>query len=303
MALFRKKKNKEKTKVNEDITGQSVTIRIFRDLGSNVPRLVVEFEATEKRDSFGGLVIESNKYNFLEDVEFQKADIFNQLTTVLEISDKSKEEKLKLIDKKIRHQKKLLNYLDKFVELNSLYSYPDEKYTLSCLTVLYDYVKNISEGKGSYFTIEKGKRVYSFVKKNGQYHPIWHGISDHTTHPSYVNKHKIKQQEDEIFKSEWGEFFRKNIAPGSILIAGLILILLTGIMVYGIFHVMDKSQTLDQQINSNAIQCAEQYSRITSQMNELIEIEVLGKALNRSLEQDPQRFDQINDEVVQLEVG
>jgi hypothetical protein len=281
VGLFRKKK-KENTEDVSGISSQDITIKIFRDLGSNVNTCVGEFNALEKRDSFGGMVIENAKINFLEDVDFEKEEIFDELNILLRIRNKNKKESLDILSKKIVEQKKKIKYLEKFVELNAVFNYPDEQLLLRHLTVLYNHIQNIPNERGSFFTFEKGRRVYSFVKQNGQYHPIWHNVANYTTYPDYTRKHKIANLETEIFKTEFGEFLRKYAAHGSLAMMAIILcILILGVGWAGL-QVMDKSKALDVAAQKSSLECVNQYNEINKQIGQLIENEVLGPLIKLS---------------------
>jgi hypothetical protein len=253
VGLFRKKK-KENTEDVSGISSQDITIKIFRDLGSNVNTCVGEFNALEKRDSFGGMVIENAKINFLEDVDFEKEEIFDELNILLRIRNKNKKESLDILSKKIVEQKKKIKYLEKFVELNAVFNYPDEQLLLRHLTVLYNHIQNIPN----------------------EYHPIWHNVANYTTYPDYTRKHKIANLETEIFKTEFGEFLRKYAAHGSLAMMAIILcILILGVGWAGL-QVMDKSKALDVAAQKSSLECVNQYNEINKQIGQLIENEVLG---------------------------
>lgn len=266
------------------MSSQNIKIKIYRDLGSNVNTCVGEFDAIEKRDSFGGMVIENSNINFLEDVDFEVEDIFDELNILLKIRNKNNDESAEILSTKIILQKRKIKYLEKFVELNALFNYPDEQTLLRNLTVLHNHVKNISSDRGSFFTFEGGKRLYSFVKQNGQYHPIWHNVDTYTTYPDYTRKHKIANIETEIFKSEFGEFLKKYAAHGSLALMAIILgvlILATG---WAAFEVMDKSRSLDATAQKSSLECVNQYSAMNIQIAKLMQNEILGPLINESVE-------------------
>ena len=284
MGIFRKKKADQKESMS-GLTAQDIIIKIFRDLGSNVPSCVGEFNALEKRDSFGGMVIENSKINFLEDVDFEKEEIFDELNILLKIRNKDMKQSLDILEKKKKKQKKKIKYIERFVELNALFNYPDEQNQLRHLTVLYNHIKNIPNDRGSFFTFEKGKRCYSFVKQNGQYHPIWHNVNNYTTYPDYTRKHKIANNETEIFKSEFGEFLRKYAQHGSLALMAIILAVLIIAVSWGGFKVMDKSRNLDAIAQQSSFECINQYSAINTQITKLIQNEILGPLINESVKE------------------
>lgn len=283
--IFRKKKKKESKDSVSGISSQNITIKIYRDLGSNVNTCVGEFEALENRDSFGGMIIENKKMNFLEDVDFEKEEIFDELNILLKIRNKNRLESLASLERKITTQKKKIKYLERFVELNALFNYPDEQLFLRHLTVLYNHIKNIPNERGSFFTFEKGKRSYSFVKQNGQYHPIWHNVANYTTYPDYTRKHKIANLETEIFKSEFGEWMRKYSQHAGLLMMAAIFALLIIAVGWGGFKVMEQSRTLDATAQASSLECVNQYAAINLQISKLMRNEILGPLINDSIEE------------------
>lgn len=282
MFPFNKKKKESKSEFS-GISSQEIIIKIFRDLGSNVPTCVGQWDAIETRDSFGGMVIENKKINFLEDVDFNKKEIFEELNILLKIKNKNKQESLKILEQKIITQKKKIKYLERFIELNAIFNYPDEQGLLRNLTVLYNNINNITNDRGSFFTLENGKRCYSFVKQNGQYHPIWYSVDNYTTYPDYTRKHKIANNETEIFKSEWAEFLRKYSTHGSIALMAIILAILIIAVGWGGFKVMEKSRTLDSIAQTSSMECVNQYNEINKQIGQIMENEIIAPLLNESL--------------------
>lgn len=286
MGLFKKKGKKTKDlKRNEmgTISGDQVTIKIFRDFGSNVNQRIAKFYANEVKDGYGGLLFSNQSKDFSEEVEFQKDDIYREMKVLLDIRNLSKENQLKSIKKKIDKQRKILAYLDRHVILNGTYNYIDEKLKLRDYNLLYNHINNINETMGSFFVIEGGKRVYSFVSKDGFLYPIWHGVDHYTSYPDYVRKHKIKNKEDEVFKFEWGAFFKDNMPVMSVIVIIAVFGLLTMGNMYWTYQNYQASHDMDLIAQRGAIECQNTASLLTSNIIKLLDIKVIQKAIEGSV--------------------
>ena len=106
-------------------------------------------------------------------------DVYREMQIILEFKNKSKADKLDILQKKIDKQDKLLRYLEAYPQLNAMYNYCDEDLKSRDYKILKNYIKN-HDGEGAYFAIEEGLRVYSFMACDGYLAPIWHGIDRYT---------------------------------------------------------------------------------------------------------------------------
>ena len=256
----------------EDLTQVAtgnVKIKVFMTFGGSVNTLKDEFEAKEIRDGAGGLVFFNEDKQFIEDVDFEKNDVFANLKVMLEIKEKNHSEQLNILDKKIIKQKKIIAYLLKHEKLNAVYNFCDEELKLRDLQILRGHIANIDEKQGSFYTLENGMRTFSFLKKDGFFYPIWHGVDHFSTYPDYIRKKKIHTAEAKIFEKEWHNKLKRALEPMTLIAVLIILVVLSGLLIWGVIKVMDKSSEMDNQINNQALKCTEYTSALNIQIASL----------------------------------
>jgi len=259
-----KKKPKKKVETNEKLKGISsnkIWIKVFKDFGSNTAILKAEYDATERRDTYNNLIAINKEFLHDEDIDFSMDDVYNEMQVLLEFKNKKKVDKIEVLDKKIKYQEELIKILEKFPEFNSIYNYSDENLKLKDYRLLTEYTQNI-EGAGAYFTIEKGKRVYSYDSVDGFLIPVWRGIAKHSQYPDHTRKKKIVIQEDIILKQELQKY-NINKKLGNMLVWGMIInSILMAIFVFGIFKTTAIYTDYDAKAHESASLCVEYTSSI-----------------------------------------
>jgi len=256
------KKNKKLEDNNfKNISSNKIIIKVYKDFGSNIGILKADYEAEERRDAYNNLVSINKEFLHDEDIDFSIDDVYHNMQVVLEFKNKTKEEKVKLLEEKIIYQEKLIQFLDKFPEINSIFNYSDENLKLHDYKLLKDYSGNIN-GSGAYFTIEKGKRIYSFDSVDGFLIPIWRGISSHTQYPDHTRKKKIIIQEDIILKNELQKY-DINKKVGNLIIWGLICIsILFALNLWGGLRILQMQGDITTEAHADALKCVEYTSNI-----------------------------------------
>lgn len=272
------KKNKkaaDKKGANQNISGisgNSILIKVYKDFGSNTEILKAEYEAVETRDSFNNLISINPDFSHNQDTDFSIDDVYREMQIILEFKNKSREEKLKLLQEKIKKQDKILRYLEKYPQLNAMFNYCDENLKSRDYKILKKHITN-HVGQGAYFTIENGVRVYSFMACEGYLAPIWHGIDSYTQYPDHTRKLKITVTEDMRMREEI-RTYNKEQKVASLITWGLIItIVLFGINVWWAVHIYKANATMEEKLHASAFKCAE----LTSQLNEAYAIQLAEK--------------------------
>lgn len=273
-----KKGKKEAKKELLDISSNKVLIRVFKHFGSNTSILKAEYEAIEQRDVYGNLVSINTEYSHNEDTDFTMDDVYREMSIILELKNLSVEKKLKILDDKINYQDKLIQYLKKYPVLNGVFSYSDEKVKSRDYKLLRTHIER-HDDNGAYFTIEKGKRVYSFESVDGFLVPIWHGVDTYTQYPDHIRKKKITIQEDLRMRQEMAQFLRdKKI--GSILTWGMVFVgLMLIVNITAGYMLSVKHADVNEQLYGQAYQCAEYTSQVNRQLTEVLEQTVIKEIL------------------------
>ena len=142
MGIFSKKKTKVDKKELKDVSSNKITIKVYKNFGSNVPFLVATYQAEEMRDEFNNLVSINSTYFHNEDVDYAIDDVYERMNVVLELKNKSREKRVELLENAIKKKERLVKLLDKFVELNALYNYADEALKLRDYQILLNFLKN-----------------------------------------------------------------------------------------------------------------------------------------------------------------
>lgn len=269
-----KKKIKKAKDQLENISSNKILIRVFKDFGSNTAILKAEYEAVERRDVYNNLVSINKEYLHDEETDFTIDDVYHEIQIILDLKNKPRVEKLKILDERIKYQDQLIKYLDKFPILNSVYNYCDEQLKLHDYKLLRENTENI-EGEGAYFSIEKGMRVYSFDSVDGFLVPIWRGVSKHTQYPDHTRKKKIIIQEDIILQQELQKY-NINRKIGNLMLWGMIVTtILFGLNLWGGFKILEMNQDMEDKLHGQAFQCVEN----TAALNNLITTAIATKVI------------------------
>jgi len=286
----KKKQLAEEEKQLKNISSNKILVRVFKDFGSNTAILKAEYEAEERRDAYNNLISINKEYLHDEDTDFSVDDVYHDMEVLLEFKNKNKKDKVEILKKKIEFQQKLIRYLDKFPELNAMKNYSDESLKLHDYKLLKEYTEKI-DGEGAYFTIEKGKRVYSFDSVDGFLVPIWRGVATHTQYPDHTRKKKIIIQEDIILKQELQKY-DVNKKMGNLLMFAIIAsVILFGLNVWGGLKVLEMHNNINNQAHDQAFACVEYTSRI----NQMFAEAVANKMFPEEVEE------QIDKEITKLE--
>jgi len=303
-------KDKSKDKKLEDkkedlsqVASGNVKVKIYMTFGGNVNTLKDEFQATQVRDGVGGLLFYNEDKRFMEDCSFERADVFRELKTILEIKEKSKEQQLKILGNKIDRQKKTIAYLIKHVKLNAVFNFADEELKLRDLQILRKHIANTSERVGAFYTLENGVRTYSFFKEDGFFYPIWNGADNYTTYPDYTRKRKVHIGEATLFNKEWEHKLKRLLPPATLITTLIILVLLVLANMYLGATLMNKHSQIDKEysdkMHGQAFQCIEYTSAINKQMatflnNEIVQVALAKKNLTK------ETFSGTNKQIVNL---
>lgn len=284
--MFGKKKKKTPKKLEKQdkkelaqLSDRNILIRVYKNFGSNTSFLKAEYLAEERRDIYNNLVSINEEYLHNEDTDFAIEDVYREMEIILEFSKKSRSERLEILDKKIRHQDKLLQYLKKYIQLNSMFNYADEELKGRDLKILRNYISK-HDGNGAYFTIEKGKRVYSFEAVDGFLVPIWYGVDTYSKYPDHTRKVKINIQEEQRMRQEMA-LYNKEKKLGQILtVATIFVAILFVSLLFTGYKVWVKNNDLEEKINGNAYKCAEYTSKVNQQFTQIMENTVVKKLLD-----------------------
>ena len=263
----KRKNGLNSTDLNTTSSGQ-IKIKIYKEFGSTTNFLKDVFIATEKRDLYGNLISINEKENHNEDIDFSMDDVYTKMNIILEFGNKNQNKKEEILNKKIERQQKLIQLLEKYVELNAVYNFPDESIKLRDYQLLLDYVKH-HDGKGSYFSIEGGFRVYSFVSSDGFLIPIWHGVTTVTQYPDHTIKKKIMQQEDLVFAKQMAEYKRDKMLQNTIpvvLSMCILLFLALGFMAFKAYGVWEDAKHV---VDDSTMRCADSNAKLLENMNTL----------------------------------
>jgi len=303
MGLFDKFKN-IKNKESK-LAGTTVKIKVKKLLGDRVPLTFAEFTATQKKDRSFNLTLVNEENNFIEYMSIIKLQMIEQLLFKLDTMAKNKNEKIELIQNKIKKQeerlKKIKNGMFKeTVEENNEQvekdiNIIDEENKLLAYKGLMFVVEN--EGEGTYEEINlNGERQMSFLYNDGILYPYFHNATKISLYPGIATKKKIfKDEEQQLI-----EDYREEIGGGK---AGLfsnilkitVVILIIGLMA-GNYHTwkqstnfnkfMDKSFIKEAELS--AVKCASYLSRISAEEYEMIKKNneyILNLSLNENPEQ------------------
>ena len=294
MGIFKKKKSKNEepkadTKKHNPkelytISSDMVKIRVYATFGGNVNQLKVEFTADERKNEGGGTVFENEKFKFNKDVDFEKADVYKSIELNLSLDSKTREKKIEILEKKIEYQKKLVKYLERFKKLNAIKNHADESILLHDYDILLQQIKR-NEGEGAFFTIEEGMRVYSFVKEDGEYIPIWHSKNNKSQSPNNVTNNRTFILENKIFDMEMGERLKQKLQISSITVLLIVLVILIVANFTFTGFLINKNNDMNEAIHGASLKCAEETSKTNQNMVNFINNECVSKLIDEKEEE------------------
>lgn len=279
-------KIKEIKKPRNNLSSNVVSIKILTEFGGNIPMVVMEFEATQERDSYHNLVLLNEDHNFKEDLEVVKSEIIEDLKYKLNFIGKSEDKKLKIVDEAILRQEQLLIKLkshdyvltkEKSKE-KEYFNKIDEQNKLNKLKILKESVK--SEGEGSYEAINRdGMREYTYTLKQGLLYPVFYNSCKNTLYPAIDSKKKIYKEEQDALKQEYldelggtGTGLFRNV-----IIAGMVTAFLATLlaMYWGFSYAGDMAKSYDDsemaKIERAATICQQQITESTVKYRNLLD--------------------------------
>lgn len=279
MGIFKKKQKKNTGPAGGSLAPESlqgissglILIRVFKDFGSGVPILKAQYAAEEKRDEYNNLVAVNEQFGHNEDMDFSLDDVYREMNSVLKLGNLSRQEKLDKLDSQIEHQDKILKYLNKHIKLNSIFNYADEEIKQRDYKLLRNHIAHNVGEKGSFFTIENGARVYSYVSVDGFLVPIWHGEDNYSQYPDHTRKKKINVQEEKLIKEELAQMKKENLQMKAITLIILVNIVIFLVLSLGVYKVWDYKTNIDSRANEVSLMCAENIAKVTGTVNDLLQ--------------------------------
>jgi len=292
--LFNKPKiKKDELSKNKNIA-KNETIIIIKRLMGNIPVTVARFKANQERDNdFNLVLINKDESNFKEDISITQNKLIDLLKYKLDLTGKTKEEKIKLIDVAISSQEKLLKQIksedpslktpnpndsEDAITKNII----DEDYRLCTLKTLRFTVKH--DGAGSYEEInEDGYKQIMFVSIDGILYPYFHSSTNVTLHPDISSKRKIHKERGDMIEADYLNE-NKGIFSGWFLhIMKFLIVALLVFNMWWTFDLLEARQEFDSFVDSSAfgqllesaegsaIKCAGYLSYQVTTNNDLIE--------------------------------
>ena len=281
--MFGKKKEKAKKKDSlEEISSNEVEIRVYSEFGGNVRHLKAQFNASEKRDEYNNLIIENKKSNFNEDTDFSIEDVYSAMEVQFRFKNLDQKGRVELLERMIKFQERKVSWLNRHVLLNAHFNCADEEAKLNHLKVMREHVL-LHDQRGSYFTIENGKRVYHFSVKDSVLVPIWHGVNNFSSFPDQTRKKKIHIQEDQIFRQEMQLYNKEKKIGNALTVALVIVSILIIVNLFAGYKLYDKHSEMEERILGSAFQCAEYTSALNKNFAQLMDQTVIKALLEREI--------------------
>jgi hypothetical protein len=272
--MVKKKKVSKESKELQNISSNKILIRIYKNFGSDTRYLKNQYEAEEKRDEYNNLISINEEQFHNEDLSFNIDTVYSEMSILLSLENLSRDDKVKELAKRITKQKRLIFLLEKYIEFNALFNFCDEMLKLKDLETLKETIEH-KDSIGSYFTIENGYRVYSFVSNEGFLIPIFNGINTHTTYEDYTRKKKINYQEDRLFAEQMSQRTNERLATANIVILTAIAVGLVICCLVVMYKTWDYKQGLDDALYESAYKCSDVTSRMAEQCTKLLDNTVI----------------------------
>jgi len=287
MGMFKKNKNTR----YEGAVLNDVNVVIVR-LMNNTPVEVAEFTSSQVRDTNNNLFLVNADKSFKEDLERKRHYIIDHLYYKLELSDMSKELKLKKIDDKIKSLEDKIKTLESNNEGTE--NITDFKNDLKHFKILRYTVANA--GEGSFEIINKqGQREMRFLARDGVFDPYFYRSdkdkgSPLTMTPDIALSRKYHKEIDDRIENRLLRNQNPDIFSG---IKGILVIVAVVVMIGANIlwatRNMEEMNNIDDRIAEyrekavgSAIDCAFYYTK-------LIEDGLINKSIDYSINIKPEK--------------
>jgi len=268
-----KKKFKKKGEL-ESLGDPVIEIRVKRFEAEDLPVEIMRFNAFQKSDGTTLQYI-SEDGNFRRDVTIAKNKLQESLIYKLNLNVFSKQDKIELIQEKIKAQEKTIkNIKDGYVEKEVIKKYNDidgkelskkvmekvkvnnfdETNKLSHYKILLNEIKH--GGRGSYVEMVNGKRVMHLQYEDGLYYPFKWVRSNSTVFADNGVKQKHYKSQAELIKEEYAEDMAGRGALQFQRILQVFSILLIISLLAFIFYTnVNRAESLDLEAQAGAERC------------------------------------------------
>jgi len=244
------KKDKEISNVNTNL----IKVCIFRPLSDGLVAQVGDpILCEERKDENNNLLVINEQKKFKEDFSFSIDRVYEIMNFSLKVQNKTKAEKIAIINKAIGEQEKLLNTLDTDTESNKYSNYCDEELKLRQLNIFKDSLRR--ESTGNYMRLGKGGiRQYELIAIDGILYPYFFGSKRFRVYPDLQVKKKIFNHENSVFRNETSALQKGmlNWITVITLIIGLVMMAGGGFMMS---HAYSKNTHITEAANKGAITC------------------------------------------------
>lgn len=219
MGLFNKKKKESDEKGFNSLV---VNVVVEKVLNGNLVQEVAEFKALQDKSESKSFIIQNPEMDFVEELDFSENEIIKNLKLTLELKNKTKEEKLRILKKSIEYQtirfnrikdgylyefddngKKVLD--DEGKQKKTKVNYIDEERYLRFLQVLKEHVEDY-DGNAVYEIINKeGYREIRFALIDDFLYPLMRSPNKKSIYRNMVTKKKVYKVKSDLNRQEFEE--------------------------------------------------------------------------------------------------
>lgn len=265
-----KKKDKKKEE-DEKVTSNSVKIEIYSKISEDLMGLKAEFFAIENNDKDTNRVTTNEDKFFKENLAFSRDVTLDALEYTLEIEQKSKKEKLVILDKKIKEQKELIRKFEQEPKdgeenINAKYNYENEYLKLRQLNVIRDGLKKAK--RGAYMRLKNGIKTFEFVGVDGVLYPYFFGGNFYRAYPDFEIKKKIYNREQTLLDQQM-KVGKEGMMNWIYIFATVLVVSIMLNVGFGYF-LWDSSQDRNMEINQAGINCNNAMASISNTYGDVV---------------------------------
>jgi len=216
-----------KTGRNKNITTPYMDIIINRAKETGELVEIAKFRAVQDKDRNYNFKVTNEEFDFKDDLELTKNSLIDSLTFKLDLTEKTKKEKIEIVEKAIKYQQELIKNIkvesEKGEYDNNNKNIHDEEYRLCTLKVLLHTVK-FQEGAIFEKTNIEGFRERQYVLTNSLLIPIPYNPSTVSLYPYVaINRKTHREVQDMIDRdyidentSKYGNFFKNFLTIATV---------------------------------------------------------------------------------------
>jgi len=273
--------NKKKETEEKGFNSKIVNVVIEKIINGNLVQEIAEFKAYQNQSESKSVVIQNPEMDFVEELDFTENELIKNIKLTLELKNKTKKEKLNLLEDSISYQNSRINrikdgYLYEIMDdgkpatdengnqIKTKVNYIDEDIYLRLLQVLKEHIQDYDDN-GVYEIINKeGYREIRFALIDDFLYPLLRSPNKKVIYRNIVTKKKIYKVKSDLNRQEFEEATLSKIMDFFKKAMPFLVIALFFSCMFWQFKINARAETLDEK----EIELAKKYQALLLEADE-----------------------------------